>query len=101
MFSAMKNDLRRVLLLANMLAMKRKKITVNMHEAKTTLSRLIEAAEQGHHVTIARNGDPVVELVPVKSQTGRKAGTHPELRVGPEFFLPLSEQELEDWEGKS
>jgi prevent-host-death family protein len=81
--------------------MKPKKITVNMHEAKTTLSRLIEAAEKGHQVTIARNGDPVVELVPVKPPTGRKPGTHPELHVGPEFFAPLSEQELEAWEGKS
>lgn len=80
--------------------MKRKKITVNVHQAKTTLSRLIEAVEKGHHVTIARDGDPVVELVPVKPQTGRKPGTHPELQVGPEFFAPLSEQELDGWEGK-
>jgi prevent-host-death family protein len=80
--------------------MKARKITVNMHEAKTTLSRLIEAAEKGHHVTIARNGDPVVELVPVKAPRRRKPGTHPELRVGPEFFAPLSDQELDAWEGK-
>ena len=71
-----------------------------MHEAKTTLSRLIEAAEKGQQVIIARNGDPVVELVPVKPHAGRKPGTHPELQVGPEFFAPLSEQELEGWEGK-
>ncbi|HET9182197.1 MAG TPA: type II toxin-antitoxin system prevent-host-death family antitoxin [Candidatus Angelobacter sp.] len=80
--------------------MKRKKITVNVHQAKTTLSRLIEAVEKGHHVTIARDGDPVVELVPVKPQNGRKPGTHPELQVGTEFFAPLSEQELDGWEGK-
>lgn len=82
-----------------MLAMRRRKITVNVHQAKTTLSRLIEAAEKGHQVTIARNGDPVVELVPVKPQPGRKPGTHPELQVGSEFFAPLSEQELDAWEG--
>ena len=84
-----------------MLAMIRKKITVNMHEAKTTLSRLIEAAEKGAQVTIARNGDPVVELVPVKTQPQRTPGTYPELHVGPEFFAPLSDQELDDWEGKA
>ena len=83
-----------------MLAMSRKKIIVNMHEAKTNLSRLIEAAEKGAEVTIARNGDPVVELVPVKAPAGRIPGTHPELHVGAEFFAPLSEQELDEWEGK-
>ena len=81
--------------------MARKKITVNIHEAKTTLSRLIEAAEKGAQVTIARNGDPVVELVPVKAQAKRTPGTYPELQVEPEFFAPLSDQELEDWEGKA
>lgn len=80
--------------------MRRKKITVNVHEAKTTLSRLIEAAEKGAQVTIARDGDPVVELVPVKPQAARQPGTHPELRVGPEFFAPLSQEELDAWEGK-
>jgi prevent-host-death family protein len=81
--------------------MRRKKITVNVHKAKTTLSRLIEAAEKGAQVTIARNGDPIVELVPVKLQPERKPGTYPELQVGPEFFAPLSDHELEDWEGKT
>lgn len=83
-----------------MLAMKHKKITVNIHEAKSTLSRLIEAAEKGHQVTIARNGDPVVKLVPLKHETGRNPGTYPELQVGAEFFAPLSQQELDAWEGK-
>lgn len=81
--------------------MERKKITVNVHQAKTTLSRLIEAVEKGHQVTIARDGDPVVELVAIKSQGRREPGTHPELQVGPEFFAPLTERELEEWEGKS
>jgi prevent-host-death family protein len=86
-------------ILAKMLAMQRKKITVNMHEAKSTLSRLIEAAEKGAHVIIARDGNPVVELVPVRPRAGRQPGTHPELQVGPEFFAPLSEEELQGWEG--
>lgn len=54
---------------------------------------------KGVQVTIARNGDPVVELVPLKTQTQRIPGTYPELQVGPEFFAPLSDQDLEDWEG--
>ncbi|WP_300404974.1 type II toxin-antitoxin system prevent-host-death family antitoxin [uncultured Nocardioides sp.] len=37
---------------------------VNVHEAKTTLSRLLEAVESGEHVVIARAGKPVANLVP-------------------------------------
>jgi prevent-host-death family protein len=36
-----------------------------MHEAKTTLSQLVERAEAGEEIVIARNGTPVVRLVPV------------------------------------
>jgi prevent-host-death family protein len=38
---------------------------VNIHAAKTNLSKLIEAAEAGEEVIIARNGKPVVRLDPV------------------------------------
>lgn len=38
-----------------------------MHEAKTKLSQLVERAEAGEDVVIARNGKPVARLVPVVS----------------------------------
>ena len=38
--------------------------TVNVHEAKTTLSKLLAAVERGERVTIARAGKPVADLVP-------------------------------------
>lgn len=37
---------------------------VNIHEAKTQLSRLIERASRGEHIVIARAGKPVVDLIP-------------------------------------
>lgn len=37
----------------------------NIHQAKTQLSKLIEAAERGEEVIIARNGKPVAALVPI------------------------------------
>ena len=37
--------------------------TVNVHEAKTTLSVLLNEVEHGEEVTIARNGVPVARLV--------------------------------------
>lgn len=41
-------------------------ITVNIHEAKTHLSRLVEQAAQGHEVVIAKAGKPLVRVVPVE-----------------------------------
>ena len=38
---------------------------VNVHQAKTQLSKLISAAESGEEVIIARNGKPAVRMVPV------------------------------------
>lgn len=48
------------------------KTVVNIHEAKTHLSRLIERARHGDEVTIARAGDPQVKLVPVEGDEKRE-----------------------------
>ena len=46
--------------------------TANIHEAKTQLSRLVEAALAGEEVVIARNGVPAVKLVPVEAKKPRR-----------------------------
>lgn len=43
----------------------------NIHEAKTQFSRLVAAVERGERVTICRNGEPVIECVPV-AKPGRR-----------------------------
>ena len=43
--------------------------TVNVHEAKSTLSRLLEEVERGETVVIARNGRPVAELTAIVKPT--------------------------------
>ena len=48
------------------------KTTVNIHAAKTHLSRLIERAEQGQETVIARNGRPVARLVPYQAERKRR-----------------------------
>ncbi|WP_432512232.1 type II toxin-antitoxin system Phd/YefM family antitoxin [Kineococcus sp. SYSU DK001] len=48
--------------------------TVNVHEAKTHLSRLLEAVERGEDVVIARAGKPVARLVPARSRGARRPG---------------------------
>jgi prevent-host-death family protein len=47
-----------------------------MHEAKTNLSRLVERAEAGEEIVIARNGEPAVRLVPIRprSELGKVRG---------------------------
>ena len=45
---------------------------VNVHEAKTELSRLLEEVEGGERVIIARAGEPVAMLVPYKAASRRR-----------------------------
>jgi prevent-host-death family protein len=48
-------------------------ISVGMHEAKTTLSRLVDAAQGGEEVVITRRGLPVARLEPVARPSSRAA----------------------------
>jgi len=47
-------------------------LQVNMHEAKTHLSRLVEQVQDGEEVVIAKAGKPVARLVKVKPDDGRR-----------------------------
>jgi prevent-host-death family protein len=47
-------------------------ITVNMHEAKTNLSRLVEKAAQGESVVIAKAGKPMVRIIAIDSPVPAK-----------------------------
>lgn len=76
---------------------------VNIHEAKTHLSRLIERAAHGEDIIIAKAGTPKVRLVPMTAgdpvrQPGRFAGL---LEVTEAFFEPFPAEELGAWEGVS
>ena len=73
--------------------------TVNVHQAKTHLSRLLARVEAGEEIVIARNGRPVARLVSCsrsgKREFGALAGR---LTADDSFFDPLPEQELTAWE---
>ncbi|MBY0504360.1 MAG: type II toxin-antitoxin system prevent-host-death family antitoxin [Bryobacteraceae bacterium] len=71
-----------------------------IHEAKTQLSRLIERAERGEEVVIARGKTPVVRLVPVgPAPKERKPGLFAgQFTVTDAFFEPLPPEELDAWE---
>jgi prevent-host-death family protein len=76
---------------------------INIHSAKTQLSKLIEAAERGEEVIIARAGKPVAKLVALENQKpARKAGCMKGLFEVPEsFFDPLPKDILDAFEGKA
>ena len=75
-------------------------VAVNVHEAKTHLSRLLARVEEGEEVVIARNGDPVARLVSSK----KRGRPEPDVLRGrvvipDSFFDPLPDEELAAWEG--
>ncbi len=76
--------------------------TVNIHAAKTHLSRLVDQAAAGEEIVIARAGRPVARLVPLaeagaRRQLGILAG---QVSVPADFDVPLPETVLAAFEGR-
>jgi prevent-host-death family protein len=71
--------------------------TVNVHQAKTHLSRLLERVAAGEDVVIARAGKPVARLVPIEPEEPRRPGLA-KGRVTDAFFEPLPADELDAWQ---
>lgn len=72
---------------------------VNMHDAKTQLSKLVALAQQGEVVLIAIHGKPIVKLVPIKPQP--VFGLRSDWPAVPwSAFAPVTDAELEDLFGK-
>ena len=69
---------------------------VNVHEAKTHLSRLLERVRTGEEIILAKSGTPCARLVPMESAAERQPGLVSGL-VTDAFFEPLPEDELENW----
>lgn len=76
--------------------------TVNIHAAKTQLSRLLDAAVAGEDVVIARAGKPVARLVPIaENKPRRRLGTlNGKLTVPDSFDDPLPGDTLDAFEGR-
>jgi prevent-host-death family protein len=74
--------------------------TVTIHAAKTNLSKLLARVEAGEEIVIARGKTPITRLTPIhalpaKRQFGAFKGV---LSVGPDFFEPMTNAELAEWE---
>lgn len=68
---------------------------VNVHEAKTHFSRLLERAHAGEEIILAKAGKPYARLVPLARQERRLGFVQG--HVDESFFEPLPEEELEAW----
>ena len=75
-------------------------LVVNVHEAKTQLSRLLARVEAGEDVTIAKRGEPVARLVRCGPRRKRQPDVlRGKITVPDSFFEPLPDDELRAWEG--
>ena len=71
--------------------------TVNIHEAKTNLSRLVDRAARGEPFIIARAGKPLVKVVPLDAppeHEPKRMGFMPGLKV-PDDFDTMFQEEIE------
>ncbi len=74
---------------------------VNIHEAKTRLSRLLEEVNQGEEVTIAKAGKPIARLVPITaSRPIRTPGfLRGRIRISDDFDAPFPDDVQGSFEG--
>ncbi len=75
-------------------------IIVNVHEAKTQFSRLLEKAHAGQEIILAKAGQPYARMLPLATEPATRRPGRLGGRVGFEFFEPLPEEELAAWEGQ-
>jgi prevent-host-death family protein len=76
------------------------KRTVNVHEAKTHLSRLLKRVQQGEEIVIARAGKPIARLLAFESARGKRVlgGDEGAVWIAEDFDAPLPDDVLDDFE---
>jgi len=76
--------------------------SVNVHEAKTHLSRLLRRVAEGESITIARSGKPIARLVPAVQPSGRRelGGERGRIVISEDFDMALAPQTLESFSGE-
>lgn len=75
---------------------------VNMHQAKTHLSRLVEQAMEGQEVIIAKAGKPMVQLTPVHADRRRREPGSMKglIHMADDFDAPLPDELLAYFDGR-
>ena len=77
-------------------------IRLNIHEAKTHLSKYLAKLKEGDVIVLCRRNTPVAEIrpIPIARRKPRPIGFAKGFEVPPSFFEPLPEEVLEAFEGK-
>jgi prevent-host-death family protein len=73
-------------------------IIVNVHDAKTHFSKLLEQAHAGQEIILAKAGQPYARMLPLAPAPARRQPGRLNGCIGAEFFTPLPEEELAAWE---
>ena len=74
-------------------------MTLNLYDAKTQLSSLVERAAAGEEIIIAKNGKPMAKLVAFKGAIKRKPGRlKGKIWMSPDFDAPMTKEELAAFE---
>jgi prevent-host-death family protein len=71
---------------------------VNVHAAKTHLSKLLEQVSSGEEIIIARDSKPVAKLVPIDQPKRVFGALKGKIVIPDSFFDPLPDDELDAWE---
>lgn len=73
-----------------------------MHRAKTELSKLVDAAEQGEEVIISRDGEPAVRLVPVRRKELRLGALTGRVKIpkSDAWWQPMGDEEVDRFLGE-
>ena len=69
---------------------------INVHEAKTQLSRLLDRAHTGEEIVLSKAGKPYARLVPLEKPKRKLGFIKGSVDEG--FFDPLPDSELDAWE---
>ena len=74
---------------------------VNIHQAKTQLSKLLRRVAAGEEIAIANRGVPVARLVPISSAKGKRGqGAYGDsIKIADDFDAPLPDEILDAFEG--
>lgn len=76
--------------------------TINIHEAKTHFSKLIQSVLEGEEVVIAKAGQPLVRMVPLLPSKKNRFGTlKGKIKIADDFDAPLPEDILQGFYGEN
>ena len=73
---------------------------INVHDAKTQFSKLLEQAHAGQEIILAKAGKPYARMVPLATAAARRQPGRMKDIIDDAFFDPLPDAELIAWEAR-